>query len=1313
MDSFLEYLVHHKKVLQQKNHSLPIATLQEYIEEFQESQPTPQMRDPFSSEMEKIPENLQTKESSPLPFRDGTSSERYHVLETLGEGGMGVVQLVEDSFLGRKVALKKIKEPHHKKLSSKQQILLWRLKKEASITAKLEHPNIVPLYDLQQGLYGELQFTMRKIEGETLKSILKRHQKEQDSSNPSTISTQNKLLGIFFKVCEAVSYAHSRGVVHRDLKPENIMVGQFGEVYVMDWGISKELFAPDNEAISQQKSQRIAFQDNNIAFENDTTLEEATKKELAKTLIGQIFNDNETLNEELLRTKGSIGTEGYMSPEQYKNASRVTPQADIYALGIILRECFTFHSPYDELQQKLKFYQHRTTFKFSKFKQTNTLDTRYQKIPKDIQAIIKKATASIPSQRYANIGELVQDIEKYQNHDRVSARTYNFKELVQKWFKRNKTKVFFGSTLLLLFLLFFLTRFWEKQKEFLENYRMTLQKAQQFQKKSNEIPALLEDKPQIGTKISYLLSALYSFNQLLRLKNGDIRIEEAALKISQELVHIACKTENYHLANYVSYNLENLPNVALSEKQAIKDTIEIERNRVLNTHKERLQYWLEAMKNAEQGMVDLALLEISKMQEEEIFQQLSQLVQTGTRYFLKEKHERTLNEEKYFIFLAEALGRLEKPAAREILVPALLQISEKMIAIPFEERKGNDFDYLLTLVKALAYSRAKNVSLTLYKIRWQMGQNKLFWQKTDFFYRLFLSIDQFDEENFPSQDASILLLHGTLKEDQGQLQEALDLYQKTTQQNPHFAKAYSFRGKVLYELKRYSEAIEDFNTAISLDPNNAISYFMRGLVQVEQQAYQEALQDYSKALELNPKFTDAYNNIGNVKSHLKDFEGAIQEYTKALQIDPRFIQALENRANMKLMQRNFQGTIQDTTQAIKINPKSINSYLLRGEAKEKLYDWNGAFEDYHQATQMDPQNGTAYAKLGALKLNQALNKLSPSQKASYSIDKKDEWDQELSEEGIRYLDEAIRLLPNESNYYNIRGRLKNVTGKEKEAIEDLKIAIQLDPNNITPLLYLITILQRKRDFDSTIFYCDQILRIDPQNSEAFFYRGNTKNELQNFSEAILDYDQAIRLNPNFVEALNQRALTKSEVNDLQGALEDFEKVIQLSPHFTIAYINRSSIKEQLGDLSGAIDDCNKAIQMDPNDSRFYVNRGTLKAKAKDLLGAINDFQQAIYLDPKDALAYYNLGINYQQLKEIDQALSAYEHGLKLQSHPTILNRFAQLALEQIVQHYRTKEFQKAKEGVLRFQKVVPRTHPLYQKIPQMLQQIEKQLEKKE
>lgn len=210
------------------------------------------------------------------------SHTKYEVLELLGRGGMGSVYLARDRQLDRLVALKVVGTP----LAPAG--MAERLVREAKILAQLEHPGIVPVHDVGRVPDGRTFYTMKLVRGRRLDAVL--------SESP----TLAELLQIFERICDAVEFAHAHGVIHRDLKPENVMVGSFGEVLVMDWGVAKvrreaELLGEGREALASLGSQ-------------------------ARTGAGVV-----------------LGTPGYMAPEQAKgDALLADERSDVFALGAIL-----------------------------------------------------------------------------------------------------------------------------------------------------------------------------------------------------------------------------------------------------------------------------------------------------------------------------------------------------------------------------------------------------------------------------------------------------------------------------------------------------------------------------------------------------------------------------------------------------------------------------------------------------------------------------------------------------------------------------------------------------------------------------------------------------------------------------------------------------------------------------------------------------------------------------------------------------------------------------------------------------------------
>lgn len=214
------------------------------------------------------------------PDLEGT---RYRVIERIGRGGMGSVYLAEDLELQRKVALKVMN------LTDPSGDIAKRMWREARIVAQLEHPGIVPIHDVGVLPDGRVFYAMKYVQGSRL---------DQYRSKGATSA---EILRLFQKICEAVAFANAHGVIHRDLKPENIMVGPFGEVLVMDWGIAKVL--RNSDPITSSHSESEAQQNSETDTEHGTV----------------------------------IGTKGYMSPEQARGETESLDQrTDVYSLGAIL-----------------------------------------------------------------------------------------------------------------------------------------------------------------------------------------------------------------------------------------------------------------------------------------------------------------------------------------------------------------------------------------------------------------------------------------------------------------------------------------------------------------------------------------------------------------------------------------------------------------------------------------------------------------------------------------------------------------------------------------------------------------------------------------------------------------------------------------------------------------------------------------------------------------------------------------------------------------------------------------------------------------
>jgi eukaryotic-like serine/threonine-protein kinase len=308
---------------------------------------------------------------SPASF-GGPPAERYEERKQLGAGGMGEVMLCKDGWIGREVAKKVARRQSGSRPGAEQRFL-----REVRIQGQLEHPSIVPVYDLGRDAEGATYFTMKRIKGMTLEEIVAALR----SGDPAirSLYTRRKLLTAMSQICLAVAFAHSRGVVHRDLKPANVMLGDFGEVYVLDWGVAKVLGSPEDAA-------------------GVDPIEPAGG---GRTEAGAL-----------------LGTPGYMSPEQIRGeVDRVSPQSDVYALGAILFELLALEPLHRAPTLEALF---ATTLAGVDARPSRRSPDR--DVPPELDEMCRRATALEPADRFANAREMHAAIERFLDGERDTER---------------------------------------------------------------------------------------------------------------------------------------------------------------------------------------------------------------------------------------------------------------------------------------------------------------------------------------------------------------------------------------------------------------------------------------------------------------------------------------------------------------------------------------------------------------------------------------------------------------------------------------------------------------------------------------------------------------------------------------------------------------------------------------------------------------------------------------------------------------------------------------------------------------------------
>ena len=305
-----------------------------------------------------------------LPAVVPTGFRKYSDFREMARGGSAVLWSCWDNVMGRPVALKSLLPEF-----AQDELRRRRFLREARVTAQLQHPHTVPVYEIGRDFQGSLYFTMKMIRGEDLFKIIRRLASgDRETRRDCTL---DHLLVIVIQAGQALGYSHAHGVIHRDVKPENVWVGKFGEVILLDWGVAKVMGALSPEKESPQEPDHV------------------------------LTAGGKALDESLTQTGQRPGTPLYMSPEQVVSPGSVDARSDIFSLGVVLYEMIAFKEP----------FRGRTVGEtFERITTQDPVPPRVQApeedIPVELEEIVLKALRKNPENRFQSMGEFIDAVRE-------------------------------------------------------------------------------------------------------------------------------------------------------------------------------------------------------------------------------------------------------------------------------------------------------------------------------------------------------------------------------------------------------------------------------------------------------------------------------------------------------------------------------------------------------------------------------------------------------------------------------------------------------------------------------------------------------------------------------------------------------------------------------------------------------------------------------------------------------------------------------------------------------------------------------------
>jgi tetratricopeptide (TPR) repeat protein/tRNA A-37 threonylcarbamoyl transferase component Bud32 len=855
-----------------------------------------------------------------------THRQRYVLTRLHATGGIGQVWVARDPELGREVALKELRPDR-----AGNQAAAGRFLEEAQITGQLEHPGIVPVYELaRRPAEGRPFYTMRLVKGRTLDEATHDYHRRRAAGRAGPLELR-ELLGAFVAVCNAVAYAHSRGVLHRDLKPQNVVLGDFGEVVVLDWGLAKLVGARDGDTPP-------------LAVER-----EAARGE---TVQGQV-----------------LGTPAYMAPEQAQGRlDLVGPATDVYGLGAVLYEVLTGGPPFagpdaaDVLERVVR-------------EAPEPPRRRVAQTPRALEAVCLKALAKQPGRRYATAGELAQEVRRWLADEAVAAYREPLPARLARWGRRHPAGVAAAAAAVLVCLLLGGGgAFWVQRGRAERERRAGAELAQAIRLRAESLGAgperrrsLLAEALAAADRADALLSQGGADDELWRRVQGlvqELREAERDRRMLARLQEVRLSATAVRDGHFDQAAADAEYRRAFREYGVDPDEPDVTRQlrgRAIAVElAAALDDWAAAARDGERARLHALARQVDP---DEGRDRLRAALAAGDVRALKAMG---LSGGLFAlpaataVALAEALRQKGEAGQAEAVLrqawqrhPEDFWVNERLGWLLLVARRPDEairFRTAAVVLKNDSPGARLNLGLALQR------KGRLDEALAEYRRAIELKGDYAEAHG----NLGLVLAH------QGRLDQAIREYRTAIDLRGDYAEAHCDLGLALYNKGQPDDAIAQYRKAIQLNDELPEAHYNLGVALQSKGQLDDAALEYRKTIALKEGYAEAHNNLGSVQQNKGQLDDAIAEYRKAIRSNTALHQAHLNLANALRDKGQLDEAIAEYRKAVELRPAGPDAHDGLADALKDTGRLDEAIAEYRKVIELRKDSSQAYSNFGNL-----------------------------------------------------------------------------------------------------------------------------------------------------------------------------------------------------------------------------------------------------------------------------------------------------------------------------------------------------------